>query len=138
MSGLPVTAAAAELGVAPVTLRRWLRAGAPVAKRGGKGRGRATLIDPQAIRAWRDQTSPEAFAMALAGKIPELVAEAVDRSHALVQGPTKRASAGVLAGAWLLVAAGLLDELRLTAPAIPELRIVPEKIDRLRRVANGS
>lgn len=71
MSGpVPVPAAARELRVSEITLRRWVRDGAPVVLRGGRGRGNATLICPDAVRAWRDGgvvgLSPEDIAGAVA------------------------------------------------------------------------
>lgn len=59
MTGLPIQPAARELGVGTATLRRWMRDGAPVARRGGRGRGRAALIDPESIRAWQAQRKPQ-------------------------------------------------------------------------------
>lgn len=53
MTGLPLPAAARELGVSVPTLRRWLRQGAPQAARGRRGRGHAATIDPEQVRAWR-------------------------------------------------------------------------------------
>lgn len=46
------------LGVHAITITKWHRAGLPVAKRGG--RGRASLYDVEAVRAWRDARSKAA------------------------------------------------------------------------------
>lgn len=54
MSGVPIAQAAQALDVSSITLRRWIAQGCPVARRGGRGRGRATLVDVQAVRAWRE------------------------------------------------------------------------------------
>lgn len=54
MTALPLEQAAHELGVKPRTLQRWTREGCPVAQRGRRGRGHAALIDPDAVRQWRD------------------------------------------------------------------------------------
>src|SRR5690606_32463639 len=85
MTALPIPAAAAQLGVSTPTLKRWLRQGAPVARRGRRGRGCRTLIDPEAIRAWRraqdaDHAQVEAVLRALAGRIPELLADAAEEA----------------------------------------------------------
>lgn len=117
-----IEAAALELGISEPTLRRWIAAGAPVARRGRRGRGDATLIDPDAIAAWRGARPDEL--RVLAGEIPELVAEACWSAFMLVEGPHRTACAGVLAGAWYVVTVALLDRLRrsgldLADPAIP-------------------
>jgi len=52
---LPLPAAAAELEVRPDTLRSWIRDGAPCVRQGGRGPGRAALVDPDLVRAWRDR-----------------------------------------------------------------------------------
>lgn len=51
---MPLKEAAGELGVSSITLRRWIAQGAPVARRGGRGRGNATLIVPDAVKAWHE------------------------------------------------------------------------------------
>src|SRR5690554_4975468 len=79
MSAAPVHEAAQALGVRPGTLRRWLRDGCPVARRGGRGRGRATLVDVCEVARWRDarERSPcEAVLIGLAADVPEIVADA--------------------------------------------------------------
>lgn len=53
MTALAIPDAASELGVSTCTLRRWIAAGCPVARRGGRGRGRLTMVDPERVRAWR-------------------------------------------------------------------------------------
>lgn len=53
MNPLPIEQAAQALGVSEVTLRRWLRAGAPQAARGRRGRGHVALIDPAEVRDWQ-------------------------------------------------------------------------------------
>lgn len=135
---MPVAAAAAVLGVSERQLRRWLRAGCPVARRGGRGRGRAALVDPAAVSAWRRRSSAEDVLLVLAGEIPELAAAAVAESFRLVEGPHKTACAGPMAGSWYLVCTAILDRLRADAPAVPELRATPEKILRLRQIFRDS
>ena len=133
MTALPVAAAAAELGVSERQLRRWLRDGAPQARRGGRGRGRAALVDPAAIDAWRRQGEAEAALRALAGEVPELVASAVFEAHRMTEGPHKRALAGALSAAWYLATLALLERLG----AAGEL-VEPEKIIRLRQIFGHS
>ena len=57
---LPLTAAAAELEVAPDTLRNWIRRGAPCVRQGDKGPGRCALVDVGAVRAWRGRSAADA------------------------------------------------------------------------------
>ena len=45
--------AARLIGCSVTSLRRYIRAGAPVIRHGTRGRGKATLIDPAAVAAWR-------------------------------------------------------------------------------------
>jgi hypothetical protein len=50
------TATTAELasmfGVAPQSVSAWVRAGAPVLTRGGRGRGRSATFDLRAVAVW--------------------------------------------------------------------------------------
>ena len=137
MNAVPVPDAAAALGVAEVTLRRWMREGAPVARRGRRGRGCRALIDPDAVEAWRRRTAGTDFVLAFAGRVPELVAAAVGDAFLQCSGPHKRALAGALAGAWYLVATSICDALREHAPAVPEIAHLPEGIEALRKIARG-
>jgi hypothetical protein len=52
---LPLAACAAALGLTVRQLRYAVRQGAPVARRGHKGRGGATLVVPAAISAWMQE-----------------------------------------------------------------------------------
>jgi hypothetical protein len=132
---LPLPAAAAALGVSTPTLRRWLRRGAPVARRGGRGPGRAALVDPGAVRAWRNPRTVGVDARVLAAVLPDKLAQVLAEAHREIDGPHKRAAAGVIAGAWYCATVAILDELRLHDPAIPELDVLPDAIQRLRRIA---
>lgn len=132
---MPIPDAAQELGVSVATLRRWIQRGCPVASRGRRGRGCRTLVDPVAVRAWRRQSDGSDFARTLAGYIPELVGEAVNRSFLATDGPHKRAVAGVLGGCWYLVTTAILDRLREHSPDIPEVSTLPEPVANLRKIA---
>ncbi|WP_162434816.1 helix-turn-helix domain-containing protein [Pseudoxanthomonas koreensis] len=135
MTGLTLREAARALGISPRTLRRWLSAGAPVARRGRRGTGGAALIDPHAVLAWRDTCDADAALQAFAGRVPELVACAIAEAHRMIEGPHKRATAGALAGTWFIVSAALTDALRQQVPTIPEIGNVPREIERLRKCA---
>ena len=131
LAAVTVAEAAAELGVSERQLRRWLRAGCPVARRGRRGRGGAALLDVDAVQAWRRQATAEDALATLAGAVPELVADAVHASFLEAEGVRKSALAGVLCAVWYRVAASLLDQLGADAPAE-----VPHKIARLRHIKN--
>lgn len=135
----PLRQAAAELGIAPRTLRRWLAAGAPTVTRGRRGRGGRALVDPQAVRAWR--LSCEAIEHAdlevLAAELPELVAAAVFEAFRECEGPHKRQTAGVLAGVWYFVTVALLERLRRDVPELRDPATVPPQIGHLRTIFAG-
>ena len=137
MPALPVTEAAQALGIRPGTLLRWTREGAPVVQRGRRGRGCALLIDVEAVRRWRGADERDALLLALAQALPEVLAGAVEHAHQMTDGPHKRASAGVLAGAWYLAATAVLDRLREQCAAVPEVRTIPAPIERLRKIGNN-
>lgn len=135
IAALPVAGAARALGVPRAQLRHWIAAGAPVARRGGRGRGNRTLVDPEAVRAWHAASANDQRLMALAVELPEALAAAMAEAHALATGMAKAPLAGVLAGAWYLAATRALDALRVHAPATPELTSIPAAIERLREIA---
>lgn len=129
----PIYEAAAALDMGESTLRAWIAKGAPVARRGRRGRGCATLVDPAAVAAWRRAVDGQDAALALAGQLPELVADAVYQSFIEAEGVPKTALAGILAATWYRVAAALLDHLRESCPEIPAPS-EPQKIALLRAI----
>jgi hypothetical protein len=142
LAAVSLKQAVSELGISRATLLRSIAEGAPVAQRGGRGRGRQTLVDPVAIAAWREARAAEQAEqqqlLEIAGVVPELVADAVHAAFVQIEGAHKRAAAGLLTGAWYLIASALLDELRRRDPRISELTEVPEKVSRLRVIFDGS
>lgn len=139
MSARPLPEAARALGVSTPTLKRWLRQGAPVARRGRRGRGCRTLIDPEAIRAWRraqdaDHAQVEAVLRALAGRVPELLAEAAAEAFRLA--PDKRGAAWTACAVWQLSVAAVLDHLRECGADVGDPDAIPECIERLRKIAS--
>lgn len=122
--------AAQVLGVSDSTLRRWIAAGAPVARRGGRGRGNATLVDPEAVFAWLTECDATEAMRAFAGQVPELVAQAVWEAFRLAEGPHKRGAAELLATVWYLAASAVMEEAGAEAP-----EALPETIERLRKIA---
>jgi hypothetical protein len=135
MSGVPLADAARELGVPPGTMRRWIRRGCPVAARGRRGRGHALLLDPDAVRAWRESSSADAVVLEIASAVPHLLADAAAESFQLVNGMDKRVAAAILTGGWYVAAHKVLDYLRKLNVAVPDLAAIPEQIERLRKIA---
>src|SRR5690606_35936660 len=109
MAALPEREAALALGVSPSTLRRWVAAGCPVARRGRRGRGCQTLFDPVAVLAWREvgRGDVDAALRDLAGRIPELLGAALAEAYRLA--PDKRGSAWTAAAGWQLAVGALFD-----------------------------
>ena len=138
MSALPIHEAARELNISAGTLSRWIKRGCPVAVRGHRGRGLAAMIDPDAVRTWRQAGEREATLMALASSLPDVLAGGIEKAHQLAEGTDKRRLAGTLAGTWFVTTAAILEHLHELHPAIaPDPRCVPDKIERLRKIANG-
>lgn len=135
--------AARELDVSVSCLRRWIDAGAPVARSGRRGRNGAALVAPEAVARWRASrgvsmdTARKQAASELAARLPELLAGAFAEAHAAIVGPDKRRAAGYLAGAWYLCATRLTDELREVNCDVPEIDALPPEIARLRKIAGA-
>ncbi len=130
---LAVPQAAAELRVSVPTVRRWIADGAPVVRRGRRGRGQSTLVNPQAVAAWRASESVS-LATAAAG-LPDVIGQALAAALEHSEGLPKQRMAGVLCGAWYLAAVAVMDHLRESDPGIPDVTSVPLSIERLRKIA---
>ena len=134
--------AALALDLPESTLRFWIdRRGCPVARKGGRGRGRATLVDPVAIRRWmdgRDQptapTTEHDVMLAYAERLPALLADALYNAWRETDGPAKRQLAASVACAWYQAASAELDRLRDLHPDIPHVTTVPEAIVKLKLI----
>lgn len=136
MSGaVPIRDAARALGVPPITLRHWIAAGAPVARRGGRGRGNCTLIDVEAVRAWRSADCEQQLLLALAAELPEVLAVAAEDALRTIEGGPKGRAAATLAAGWYVGALATVDHLRQRCPTIPEIAAIPAAIERLRAIA---
>ncbi len=135
MNAQRIPAAALELAVSETTLRRWIARGAPVARRGRRGRGGHALVDVGAIAAWRGSGCSTDALRVFAAEVPELVADAVDASFRAIRGPSKRELAGALAASWYWVTTALLDRLRRDCADIGDVAAVPESVERLRQIA---
>jgi len=133
---VPFDEARKELGVSASTLKRLLKAGAPQARPGRRGRGGGALFDVEAIRAWQRQESAQDAVRVVATELPEVIAAACEQAFRLTEGPHKRPSADVLTGAWYLITAAVLDKLGEHAP-VGWIESIPEPITRLQRIARG-
>lgn len=133
MSARPVPEAARALGVSSSTLRRWMQAGAPVARRGRRGRGCRALVDPAAVQAWREAETGNADAALreLAGRLPELIGDAMAEAFRMAD---KRNGAWVAVAGWQLAVGALFDHLAEHVPGLPD-PVVPEQIELLRKIA---
>lgn len=129
---MPVATAARALGVSESTLRRKIRAGCPVARRGGRGRGKRTLIDPDAVRAW-EAGGGDAALRELAGRIPEALGDAM--FEAFRRAPDKRNGAWIAAYGWQLAVYAIHDEIGERIAEDLPTPAVPETIDRLKKLA---
>lgn len=126
-----VTEAAAELGVSGSTLRRWVASGAPVARRGRRGRGCQTLVNPADIRAWRESShDPDAAAQALHAALPELLGDAMFQAFRLA--PDKRGAAWALAAAWRLALSSVADHVGIDDAD----HALPDSVARLVKIAH--
>lgn len=132
---LPIRQAARALSASESTLHRWIAAGAPVARRGRRGRGHVTLIDPAAIEAWRAAKAGaddvDAALRSLAGALPELLADAAFEAFRLA--PDKRGAAWTAAAAWQLSIDAIHDHLQIDKPCTE----LPEGVEWLRKIATG-
>ena len=139
---MTIEQAAAELGQPPSSLRFWIdNKGCPVHRRGGRGRGNATLVSLGAVRRWmadRDQPTPPTsehdLAMAYAQRLPDLLAQALYRAWCEVESPAKRQLAAAVAVAWYETACQELDRLRGRHPDIPHVTSLPEAINKLKSI----
>lgn len=134
---LGLDAAAGELGIATVTLRRWCRQGCPH-QPGRKGRGHAAMVDPDEVRAWQRANVREAIVMEIAAVAPGVLAAATADAFTQIEANDKHRQAGVLAATWYVLTTALLDHLRAECPGVPDLkdrRRFPEQVERLRQIA---
>ncbi len=131
---LPLPDAAHALGVSASTLRRWIAEGAPVARRGRRGRGRSTLVQVAAVTAWRAPGLSPSLAAALARGL-ERSAVAVADAHRELTGPHKVASAGPMVASWYLTGAALIDALREVDPQLTDISALPEPLERLHKLS---
>lgn len=123
---------ALKLGKSDKQVRTMVEQGAPVVFRGRRGRGLATLLDPEALRAWEHERNENSrnLVLQLAADIPALAERAIYESFRMCEGPHKIACAGLLAATWISIVGELLDRCRVDAPGVPDVKHLhlPEKI----------
>ena len=131
--------AALELKVGQSTLRRWIRDGAPQARRGRPGRDGGAMLDIGAIKAWRNLGSTgDATALILASDAPNLLAAAIWQVFCDVEGPHKLPCAGVLVNVWFQCAWAIHERLAQINADVPNVNTVPKQISHLRDICAHS
>lgn len=136
---VPIDIAADQLGVGVVTVRRMLRAGAPQARRGRKGRGGQALLDVNAIAAWqasRNGSGDHVAALeAFAAQMPEVVADEIWRVFLLCRDkpPDRRTLPGAFAALWYAISKALRDRVAIDVPSVADITETPPQIDHLMR-----
>ena len=96
VDAVTLSVCAAELGLTVRQLRYAVRQGAPVARRGHKGRGGATLVVPAAISAWMQERGDYTAVQArwkIAREFERTLAESLVLLVRNEDGPHKRALA---------------------------------------------
>jgi hypothetical protein len=129
-----VSACAAQLGAKASRVKYWIALGAPVVRRGRKGAGNSTLIDPQALLAWmnaRGRSSAEKN-RELASKFTQSLATTMCLQWRSFAGPEKLQRAGMVVETFLMAAQTIRAQLGL-----PDMRPdeVPEEIQQMQKVA---
>lgn len=132
--GLPINDAALRLGVHRRTLTSWIEHGAPVVRQGRPGRGKPTLVDPDAVRAWRGQPAAPAAPGPSLAELGTALAWALDEVFELSSRRDRQALARDLALAWLQFTGDMAD--RLDVPQMAEADF-PPLVQRLIRAAEA-
>lgn len=116
-------------------LQRAIAQGAPVVRRGGKGRGHSTLLDPSAVADWlnRRGTFTQEHHLQLARGLIAAVAEATALRFRAASGPHKLALARELVAQFFDAAQAIREQLGL--PPL-EPADVPAEIRKMARVGD--
>ncbi|MCR6651802.1 MAG: hypothetical protein NVV73_10085 [Cellvibrionaceae bacterium] len=133
---LPIEKAAIELGTKPGTLRRYCKQGMPH-QPGGKGRGKAVMVDPAVARHWITAPPDARQVLSIAGDLPSVLATAIFECWQQAEGVNKQRLAGVLAAGWYLAATAVLDRMREHNSAVPDISSLPAEIQYLQKIARG-
>ena len=132
-SGLTITQCAAQLGLTAAQLKYCIRQGVPTILRGCKGRGSATLLDPNAVLAWmnaRGKTAPDQNRK-LARALIESIATAMSQQWRLESGPSKLQLVQSTIANFMAAAATIRRELGLPHMEPDE---IPESIRQMAKV----
>ena len=134
---MSIEQAARALGIGQSTLRRWVTRGAPMVRRGRRGRGGQALLDPSAISSWRASGAapraevPDAALDFRAELISlrDLVMATIVERFSEVEGPAKRQIAAEFAALGYAVTYALEDAYDL--PVVEHA-----SLERLRQLAD--
>ena len=146
MPAVPLREAAVALETSVSTLRRWIAQGAPVARRGRRGRRHRTLVEVEAINAWRragaaqtagDRDAVKDALWRLGCEVPQLIADAVWDAWERMEGLPRAHLAGPMAATWYVVTSALLDRLGELGDTLFDIEpgAIPESIQQLRKIA---
>jgi hypothetical protein len=133
VEALRLAEAAARLGVSPRQVRYAIERGAPVVKRGRKGHGHATLVDPEALRRWlrKPDRMEEARNHELANNLIRAVADNAVLQFRMQSGPHKLALAANVVESFSATANAICTQLGLSPPEPNE---VPENIRQIAKL----
>jgi len=136
MTALTVAEAARALEIPQGRLRRWIRTGCPVAQRGRRGRGGATLIDAGAVREWREAQSDDALVLALASSLQDVLGDATVKAYMQTTGfDNRRRLARVFVATYYVCACAVRDRLQKVCSRVPPINSLPASIERLKQIA---
>lgn len=134
---MPLKAAAVELGIRLGAMRRLVRDGAPVVRKGHRGRACSTLVDIDAIREWQ-RGGADAIVREVASALPLILAETMQDTFQQAVGHMSNAqAAALLSAAWLRSANAVNDYMQTHCAGIPNISAMPAEIDRLRKIAQN-
>ena len=134
---IPIKTAAEILQKKPGTLRRYCKQGMPH-QPGGKGRGKAVLVDPEQARQWIGAEPDTQHLLTLACDLPQLLAQVIFQCWQHAEGHDKRKLAGVLTAVWYASSTELLDHLREKNSEVPDIQNpLPPEIEHLRKIARN-
>ncbi|NPU91914.1 MAG: hypothetical protein HPY82_08370 [Gammaproteobacteria bacterium] len=138
MTLVSIEAAAEILQERPGTLRRYCKQGMPH-QPGGRGRGKACLVDLQVCREWISAPPDTRFVLALADDIQRTLAASIWKSWEQATKLNRRREAGVFAAIWYQCTGDVLDHLRMLNRETPDVsEPYPPEITELLKIACGN
>lgn len=135
---IPIEQAAEILQKKPGTLRRYCKQGMPH-RPGGKGRGKAQLVDPAVVRQWIGAPADDRAVLTLADELQRLLAASVWKCWERATVLNRRREAGIYAAIWYQCATDALDKLRDMSGKVRDVESenCPPEIRRLLKIARG-